>query len=50
MRHQLNQVMHERVLFAGEACSIEFFGTIHGAWFSAVQAADQAVAIIGAKQ
>jgi len=50
MRHQLNQAMHERVLFAGEACSIEFFGTIHGAWFSAVQAAEQAVAIIGAKQ
>ncbi|MFL6620372.1 MAG: flavin monoamine oxidase family protein [Povalibacter sp.] len=45
-RHQFNEPLRERILFAGEACSIEFFGTIHGAWFSAVSAAERALSIL----
>jgi monoamine oxidase len=33
----------ERVFFAGEACSPGFFGTVHGAWESAVDAATRVV-------
>jgi len=33
----------DRLYFAGEACSINFFGTAHGAYISAVAAAEQAI-------
>jgi hypothetical protein len=45
MRRVFSETLHERIFFAGEACSIEFFGTIHGAWFSAVAAARRALEI-----
>ncbi len=35
-----------RLYFAGEACSINFFGTAHAAYISAVAAADQAIAAL----
>jgi monoamine oxidase len=43
MREVLNQPIGERLFFAGEACSVEHFGTIHGAWESGVRAAAQAL-------
>jgi monoamine oxidase len=36
----------ERIHFAGEACSINFFGTAHGAYISAVAAAEQTIAAL----
>jgi monoamine oxidase len=45
-REQLNLPLHERIFFAGEACSIQYFGTIHGAWYSAVGAAERALKAI----
>lgn len=44
-REQLNLSLRDRIFFAGEACSINYFGTIHGAWYSAVGAAEQALKI-----
>ncbi len=35
-----------RLYFAGEACSINFFGTAHGAFLTAVAAAEQAIATL----
>jgi monoamine oxidase len=46
LRQQLSEPVQERIFFAGEACSIEYFGTIHGAWHSAVNAAGKALARI----
>jgi monoamine oxidase len=45
MREVLNQPVGERMFFAGEACSVEHFGTIHGAWESGVHAAAQALRV-----
>jgi len=42
-REQLNQTLNGRIFFAGEACSTDYFGTIHGAWYSAVAAAQRAL-------
>jgi len=36
----------DRLFFAGEACSIEFFGTAHGAYLSGVAAAERALAAL----
>ena len=47
MWRQFSVPLFERIFFAGEANSIEYFGTIHGAWFSAVAAADQALTLLG---
>jgi monoamine oxidase len=44
LRSQLGEPLQERLFFAGEACSLEFFGTVHGAWFSGVSAAEKALA------
>jgi monoamine oxidase len=41
-RAVLNTSPRSGLHFAGEACSIHHFGTIHGAWESAVRAATQA--------
>ncbi|HEY4367304.1 MAG TPA: NAD(P)/FAD-dependent oxidoreductase [Steroidobacteraceae bacterium] len=46
-REQLSQPLAGRIFFAGEACSTEYFGTIHGAWYSAVAAAERALATLG---
>ena len=42
-REQLNETLNEQIFFAGEACSLDYFGTIHGAWHSGVSAAKQAL-------
>jgi monoamine oxidase len=39
MRERLGTCLAGRVCFAGEAASIESFGTIHGAWHTGVRAA-----------
>ena len=36
----------DRIFFAGEACSINFFGTAHGAFITAETAASDAAAAI----
>jgi monoamine oxidase len=37
----------DRLFFAGEACSPNFFSTAHGAWLSGISAADAALASLG---
>jgi monoamine oxidase len=49
-RRILAAPVDDRLFFAGEACSINFFGTAHGAYLSAVAAAEAAVAALGAKR
>lgn len=44
-REQLNQPLNHRIFFAGEACSLEYFGTIHGACCSAIAAAEKVLAL-----
>ena len=39
LRTRLSEPLGERVYFAGEACSLEYFGTINGAWHTGVAAA-----------
>ncbi|HLT03158.1 MAG TPA: FAD-dependent oxidoreductase, partial [Geminicoccaceae bacterium] len=39
LRERLAEPHAERVLFAGEACSLEHYGTVHGAWETGVAAA-----------
>ncbi len=46
-RQILAAPVDERLFFAGEACSIDFFGTAHGAFITAVAAAEQAIAALG---
>jgi monoamine oxidase len=43
LRERLQATVGERLFFAGEACSLESFGTIHGAWHSGVRAAEAAL-------
>jgi monoamine oxidase len=38
----------DRLFFAGEACSPNFFSTAHGAWMSGVAAAEAALASLNA--
>jgi monoamine oxidase len=45
-RESLEQPVGERLFLAGEACSIEHFGTIHGAWESGQRAAARALQVI----
>lgn len=49
-RERLSEPVHERVFFAGEACSIDQFGTIQGAWDTGVAAAERAMAVLGGPQ
>jgi monoamine oxidase len=42
LRERLTEPLGERVFFAGEACSIDYFGTINGAWSTGVAAATAA--------
>jgi monoamine oxidase len=48
MREQMSEPLLERIFFAGEACSVGHFGTIHGAWHSGVSAADKVLALLDA--
>jgi len=43
LRDQLGVPIAEKIYFAGEACSIRDFGTVHGAWFSGESAARASV-------
>jgi monoamine oxidase len=43
MREWLNEPVADRIFFAGEACSIEYFGTVHGARLSGTAAAKRAL-------
>jgi monoamine oxidase len=43
----LAEPVDERIHFAGEACSVEFFGTAHAAFITAEAAADRIVAAMG---
>ena len=50
-RAAARQVLNEelggrRLLFAGEACSIPAYGTVHGAWQSGEAAADRIVKLL----
>jgi monoamine oxidase len=47
-RQMLAAPVDERLFFAGEACSIDFFGTAHGAFITAVAAAEGAIATLRA--
>ncbi len=40
-REQLALPVSPRLHFAGEACSVEYYGTLHGAWLSGVAAAER---------
>lgn len=40
-RQILARPVAPQLLFAGEACSAEYYGTVHGAWLSGVAAAEQ---------
>jgi monoamine oxidase len=40
-REQLAMAVSPRVHFAGEACSVNYYGTLHGAWASGSQAAER---------
>jgi monoamine oxidase len=39
LREQLSEPIGDKIFFAGEACSIRDFGTVHGAWMSGESAA-----------
>jgi monoamine oxidase len=39
LRPLLKEPLGERVFFAGEACSLDHYGTVHGAWATGVAAA-----------
>jgi monoamine oxidase len=39
LRERLTEPLGERVFFAGEACSTDYFGTINGAWRTGVAVA-----------
>lgn len=46
MRSVLAAPVEHRLFFAGEACSAEFFSTVHGAWLTGVDAGRAALAAI----
>lgn len=45
-REYLGQVLAEKIYFAGEATSVKYFGTVHGAYFSGVQSANKILSVI----
>ena len=47
-RAMLAAPVNDRLFFAGEACSPNFFSTAHGAWLSGIAAADAALASLKA--
>jgi len=46
-RAALAAPVDDRLFFAGEACSPNFFSTAHGAWISGISAAEAALASLG---
>ena len=46
-RHILREPVGERLFFAGEACSIAAYGTVHGAYESGVETAHRVAAHLG---
>jgi len=44
----LSAPVDDRLFFAGEACSVNFFGTAHAAFISAEAAADRVITTLGA--
>lgn len=46
-RTVLARPVAERVFFAGDACTVDTFGAIHGAWASGQDAAQRVVAVLG---
>ena len=46
-RARLAAPVDDRLFFAGEACSPNFFSTAHGAWISGITAAEAALASLG---
>jgi monoamine oxidase len=40
------EAVGERIVLAGEHCSIPFFSTVHGAHLSGIAAADKAVRLL----
>ena len=40
-REVLNQVLADKIYFAGEATSVNHFGTVHGAYFSGIESANK---------
>ncbi len=47
-REDLARPLAERLFFAGEATSVPAYGTVHGAYFSGVAAAEAAARTLGA--
>lgn len=47
LRPRLAEPVGERLFFAGEACSIRHFGTVHGAWETGVAAARRVAVQLG---
>jgi monoamine oxidase len=45
-REVLAQPLSRQLAFAGEACSVPFYGTLHGAWLSGRAAADRLVSAL----
>lgn len=46
-RPDLGRPVGDRLFFAGEATSPEYFSTCHGAWLAGAAAAEQAAAVVG---
>jgi len=46
MRERMQEPVADRVFFAGEACSVDYFGTVMGAWRTGVSAAERALTSI----
>jgi monoamine oxidase len=47
-RADLGKPIGERLFFAGEATSPDYFSTCHGAWMTGAAAAEQAASVVGA--
>jgi monoamine oxidase len=47
-RADLGKPIGDRLFFAGEATSPEYFSTCHGAWLTGAAAAEQAASVVGA--
>jgi monoamine oxidase len=45
-RYRFSETVGERIVLAGEHCSIPFFSTVHGAHFSGIAAAETAVRLL----
>src|SRR4029450_211233 len=48
-RTVLAQPVGERIFFAGDACTVETFGAIHGAWVSGAETTRRVVAALAGR-